>query len=134
MSPNCVYVAGSTSDIERVRRAQRICVDVGWAVSFDWTGVEGEIRHDWSAESELATRHAKRELLAISKSDVLVLCVPESPHGLGCFIETGMAMMIGIDIVLVGPIRESVFWYLPGINKCQEDELGAMMQSLAVVT
>jgi hypothetical protein len=46
MSPNCVYVAGSTSDIERVRRAQRICVDVGWAVSFDWTGVEGEIRHD----------------------------------------------------------------------------------------
>jgi len=35
-----VYVAGSTRDTERINKVQGWCRDLGWDITFDWTGPE----------------------------------------------------------------------------------------------
>jgi hypothetical protein len=125
-----VYVAGRTADQERVRRVQGLCREAGHTITFDWTGPDGDIRSDWRSEAERAAELSKRELEAVATADVLVLCGPDPHGGLGCYIETGMAMAMGLSIVIIEPVRESVFWYLPGVVRCQEDTLDTAIKGL----
>lgn len=128
-----VYVAGRTEDVERVRRVQQIVFDVGGEVTFDWTGPEGDIRKDWRGSSDRARELAQRERRAVLDANVLVLCGPDPHGGLGCFIETGMAMARGgIDIFVIEPVRESVFWYLPGVVRCSEGYLREVLEVTAM--
>lgn len=131
-SPLRVYVAGRTGDLDRVNRVQEICRDAGCVISFDWTGPEGDIRTDWRREVPRASELAKRELDAVATSDALVICGPDPHGGLGCFIETGMAMAYGLPIFVIEPVRESVFWYLPRVVKCQEGYLKEVLEALAM--
>ena len=112
-----IYVAGRTQEIERVRAVQKICIDAGHEITFDWTGPEGDIRTDWSMEAERARELSRRERRAVFVADVLVLCGPEPHGGLGCFIETGMAIGMRKPVIVIEPVRESVFWYLPGVKR-----------------
>lgn len=126
------YVAGRTGDIERVRRVQAICEDAGCAITFDWTGPEGEIRKDWTGYAARAGELAQRERDAVRTANVLVLCGPDPHGGLGCFIEAGMALAYEVSIVIVGPVRESVFWYAPGVVRCEEGFLIEVLRTLAM--
>jgi hypothetical protein len=134
MSALQVYVAGRLADMERVRTVQAIVRAVGARITFDWTGPEGDQRSDWSAESERAAELSLRERRAVVDADLLVLCGPDPHGGLGCFIEAGMALGRGIPVIVLEPVRESVFWYLPGVRRCKHAvEFGRVIQNQVTV-
>lgn len=112
-----VYVASGTSMIPEVREVQRQCLLAGYEVTFDWTGPEGRIEEDWSPFPDAANKHAAKESSAVRRADAVVLIAPAQGRGLGCFIEVGIAIGLGKRVVVVGDIRESVFWYHPGVER-----------------
>jgi hypothetical protein len=107
-------VAGRTRDLERVRECQQICRDCGGEITFDWTGPDGEIQRDWSLKRERAREISTRERDAVYDCDVLV-ALHYDEFGLGQSIEIGMAMAFEKRVIVIGPFRESVFWYLPKV-------------------
>ena len=80
---------------ELVRRA-------GWAITFDWTGAEGEIRTDgsWDSASEKGADIAEREIQACRDADLTILLFPPQGGGLGCWIEMGATLASGGDVGL----------------------------------
>lgn len=128
--PRRVYVAGRTSDIDNVRLAQQICRDANCDITFDWTGQEGEIRDSWEGAPDRAQTLSECERRAVSDADLVVLlwCVTDRGGPVGALLEVGMAMGMKKRIIVVGPARESVFWYLPEVERV--DDLDALKEAL----
>lgn len=106
------YVAGSTKDVANVRALQQLLRDAGWSITFDWTGVEGEIRSDWSGDAHVRGGDLSvREIAACATADAIFLLCP--PRGLGCWVELGAALASGVPAIVVAPQRESVFFHHP---------------------
>lgn len=115
-----IYVAGRVKQMRRVRAVQQTFKRYGHVVTFDWTGPEGEQKPDWSHDPEWACTLSKRERRGVLDADGVVLVghgCEEGGGGLGCFVEVGMAMAYGRPVVVYGPCRESVFWYLPRVTR-----------------
>lgn len=126
-----VYVAGRVKQIPRVQVVRDWLREEGHSITFDWTGPEGEQRSDWSKAPDVARGLADRERRAVLAADVVVLVgwgCAEGEGGLGCFIEVGVALALGIPVVIVGPCRESVFWYLPAVQRV--DNLAELKEAL----
>lgn len=120
-----VYVAGRVAWIDDVRHAQALAVAAGHEITFDWTGAEGETRHDWTSAVALARHIGEREKGAVLTADAVILIgqgCEEGGGGLGCFIEVGMALAADVDVFVVGPCRESVFWYQPNVVRVRTSE------------
>jgi hypothetical protein len=123
-----VYVAGSTKDTERINVVQRWCLDVGWEITFDWTGPEGEIRNPrggadfetqaggWAEAPEKGAEISTREIAACCAADLTILLFPPKGGGLGCWIEMGATLASGGDVWVVEPGRDSVFWMHPRVT------------------
>lgn len=121
-----VYVAGRTKNIDEVHVIQEVLLDHGHSITHDWTDVEGEgkgeIRDDWSEDPKRARQVATLDFLGVTKARGVIVCgygCDEGEGGLGMFIEVGLAMASGIPIVIVGPMRESVFWYAPYVSRVE---------------
>lgn len=115
-----VYVAGSTKDIDNVRKAQHLLTSMGHTITFDWTDpVLGKIREKWGAHRNEAESHSTLERNAVREADAVVLIWPQGQDraGTGSLLETGMGMGLGKRVVIVGGARESVFWYLPKVQR-----------------
>jgi len=112
-----VYIASKGPDIDLCRGVQAMVLAAGHEITFDWTGPDGEFRDDWSEHPERARALSTRERDAVRSANVLVLCTTEPTGGLGCWIETGMALALNIPVIVLGPARESVFWYLPQVER-----------------
>lgn len=110
-----VYVAGRTKDVGTVQRVQSMVRGVGHEITFNWTGVEGEIRDSWASDPTRAREISSLERDAVRDADMLVLVWHEH-GGLGALIETGMALAQGKRVIVYGVPRESVFWYAPGVE------------------
>jgi nucleoside 2-deoxyribosyltransferase len=121
-----VYVAGKTEDFPRVREAQRLCVERGMTVTFDWTkvianitgpsgGLKGEV------DDEFRRKCAYDDLRGVREAELLVmLCYPRQ---CGTLIEFGVAAEREIPIVIVGtPERDSVFFELDTVVRCHSLE------------
>jgi len=119
------YVAGRTSNIEGVRAVQRVLREHGIEITLDWTSLDGNFRPDWDQAPLEAERIAEMERHACVTADFLVLvCGSDTANGLGMFIETGMALAYGIPVIVVGSIRDSIFWYLRDVTRIDTvDEL-----------
>jgi hypothetical protein len=113
------YVAGRTSDVERVRRVQDAMRRADYEITFDWTGPGGEIRKDWGGVAhERGAALSQREIAAVHRADVTVLCWMEATDGrpgmVGALIEAGVALGAGRELWIVGPLsRDSVFFHHP---------------------
>lgn len=114
-----VYVARSTSDVDRVRQVQDACRACGWQVTFDWTGPDGEIRTDgsWDAHPAKGAAIARNEIDACRTADLTILLHPPTGRGLGCWIEMGATLACGGHVWVVEPQRDSVFWQHPNVRR-----------------
>jgi hypothetical protein len=116
------YVAGRTSDVERVRRVQDAMRRAGYEITFDWTGPGGEIRKDWGGVAhERGEALSQREIAAVQSADVTVLCWMEATDGrpgmVGALIEAGVALSAGRELWIIGPLsRDSVFFHHPNAH------------------
>lgn len=119
-----VYVAGSTSDVERVNYVQEMVLNAGWGITFDWTGAEGEIRTDgsWDTASDKGAEIASREIDACRRADLTILLFPPNGGGLGCWIEMGATLSSGGEVWVVEPGRDSVFWQHPKVRRFRSIE------------
>lgn len=118
-----VYVAGRTNEVDRVRGVQAGLKSLGNTITFDWTGPEGAIKTDWSQDRPKAASLSAREQRAVVNADALVLLWSrkEKDYGVGCLLETGMALANHKLVVISGATRESVFWYLPNVKRVAWD-------------
>jgi hypothetical protein len=128
------YVAGRTSDVERVRRMQDAMVRAGYEITFDWTGEEGEIRKDWGGVAhERGAALSQREIAAVRRADVTVLCWLDPMEGrqgmVGALIEAGVALGAGRELWVIGPLpRDSVFFHHPNATVFADE--AAMVSSV----
>lgn len=129
-----VYVAGRTSEVERVRRVQKMFTDRGHTITFDWTGEEGEIRSGWRGTEAEARGNflANRERIAVIDADLVVLCWKDAdgtrPGMVGALIEVGMGLADGTETWVIAPSRDSVFFCLPEVKVLDaEDEIAGML-------
>jgi nucleoside 2-deoxyribosyltransferase len=115
-----VYVAGKMTAVKEVRKVQQMVSDRGGTITFDWTGPEGKIRRDWHGHPDQANRIAETERMAVEEADFVILC--HHDHGLGMYIETGMALAQHKEVLMYGRKNDSVFWYLPEVLYTETEE------------
>lgn len=130
-----LYIAGRTKNIKEVNIIQSVVLEHGHGITHDWTDVDGEgkgeIRSDWSTDPKRARQVATLDFLGVVNADGVILCGygcdEENKGGLGCFIEVGIALSSGVPIIVLGPARESVFWYSPYTLKVNYQVDGEVM-------
>jgi hypothetical protein len=124
-----VYVAGRTTDIDKVRRIQQLFKDNGYVVTFDWTGPNGEIRKDWYGVSDArGAQLAQTELNAVKRASITVLVWKDPEDNrqgmIGALIEAGAALAFGNELWVLNPSRDSVFFHHKNAKVfTSEDEL-----------
>lgn len=98
-----IYVAGSSKERERARRAMRAVREMGHAVSHDWLSVierAGAANEGLSIEAQL--RVAAGDLAAVDQSHLLWLLAPET-ESRGAWVEYGYALALGVQCIVSGP-------------------------------
>lgn len=115
-----IYVAGKTTQLERVRDMMDELHVRGHDITFDWTkNPETGIRHDWSDYPLQAAERASGEVDAVLSADLVILLYEAT--GLGSLFEAGIAIGARIPTIVVTSTRESVFFYLPWVKRVHSD-------------
>lgn len=121
-----IYVAGRLGNIDEVHTLQEAAMERGHSITHDWTNPEaGEIRNDWSDDPKKARQVATLDFLGVTQAGGVLVCgygCDEGEGGLGMFIEVGLALASGVPVVIVGPMRESVFWYAPFVARVEPNQ------------
>lgn len=127
-----VYVAGKTDDWKHVREVQKLCVERGLRITFDWTAIIAEIGPrgglKGEVDDEFRRECAYNDLKGVREADLLImLCYPKL---CGTLIEFGMAAEREMPIVVVGtPERDSVFFELDTVIRCDGEDLGNVLEN-----
>lgn len=127
-----VYVAGRTTEIDRVRSVQRMFTERGHTITFDWTGEEGEIRKGWRGTDAEPRGNllANLERGAVISADLVVLCWRDGDGQragmVGALIEVGMGLADATETWIIAPSRDSVFFCLPEVRVLDSDEAVAV--------
>lgn len=110
-----VYIAGPSSDLDRVDRAIALLAHVeGVELTYDWTkAVRAERERgvtDDALSFEDARRYATLDLRAIRQADLLwLLLPPPGSTSVGAWVELGYALAMGLRIVASGERSSSIF-------------------------
>ena len=87
-----IYVAGASTDRERVARYMGALREAGWEVTEDWCAAEAASGlDDGDLDDVTATAAARRDLNGIDRADVFWLVAPERPS-FGACTELGYAV------------------------------------------
>ena len=119
-----IYVAGKYPPTAEYKRVKKLLVEAGHEITFDWS------TYGWKPEAPQSHNYmAQRMLEAVTEAEALVLVVPNTSGGTGCFIEFGYALAQGKPISVYSPkttkgfvaaerkpARSSSFWYADGVT------------------
>ncbi len=104
-----IYVAGASTERERVARYMGALRDAGWEITEDWCASEASLGvEDGDLDEETARRVAMRDLDGVHRADVFWLVAPERPS-FGACTELGYAVCqrstspVGLRIIISGP-------------------------------
>lgn len=118
-----LYLAASSREADRVRRAQLAIRERGWLLTLDWlTELESNLARgvrDADLSREDQRRHAQADLDAIREADVVWLLAPQEPTK-GAWTELGFALGIGKPVVVSGA-ASCIFLELAAL-RCDSDE------------
>ena len=100
-----VYVAASSREYERARRAMRVIEARGAKVAIDWTfPVEQLSQHRCSTadmSDGYAREAAEKNLLALRDSTALLFLTPQTISR-DSWVELGFALALGLDVAVAG--------------------------------
>jgi hypothetical protein len=131
------YVAGRFKEYRRVRALIDDLVSVGHRCTHDWTRT-AEFDQDGEPTCSVADggafiperearEHALADMSGATSADFLVVLADEKL--VGGWIEVGMALAVGTErIYIVDPRRHTIFFSMPGVRVCSEDEMRSALQ------
>lgn len=100
-----IYIAASSREVDRVRRAQELAVRWGWKLTLDWLTPMEANRARGVSDTDLTASHqaiiALEDLAAIESSDLVWLLSPREPT-IGAWWEASHASAKGIPVVVSG--------------------------------
>lgn len=102
-----IYVAGK--NLNTARALMTMLESRGHDITFDWTEIESK---------DAAIHYSLRMKEGVEESDVLVLDGLQDGM-LGAYIETGMAIALGKQVVVFDiyqEVKSSVFWNLDNVT------------------
>jgi hypothetical protein len=106
-----VYIAASSREADRVRRAQAMVQERGWTLTLDWLSeIEANLVRgvrDMELSLDEQRRHAQADLDAIRRADAVWLLAPAEPTK-GAWVELGYALARSRPVVVSGP-TSSIF-------------------------
>lgn len=115
-----VYLAGSIRDQKTVEKCRQYILSCGHQITFNWMD-EPIAPKDFFERKGLAETMVQ----AVIDASALVLVLPKE-RGLGCFIETGIALGLHRRVFLVHGTdpennqreikRQSIFWALDNVH------------------
>lgn len=116
-----IYVAGRFREYERVRAVVDEIIAIGHEITHDWTRslefdengrplvpIEESTKALTPSDSK---KYALDDLQGVRDADIMIL-LADSEGLYGALIEAGIAIECAVEVWLVDPIRDSVFWYL----------------------
>lgn len=119
-----VYVGATFSRYLEARAVMDALTAVGHAITHDWTrteafGADGhplpETAGGYDLPREVQADHARDDLHAVAKSDLLLILAQQASCGWP--VEVGAALAWGTARVwIVEPFRPTVFWCLPQVE------------------
>lgn len=120
MSNVYIYLAGSSNELPRVKRAaqwlERLNAELKEAgdeaviTNAWWTDVESAGANPAGAESHARRAWAAADLQGVKDADIFWMLFPEEPTSSGgCFWEAGFADSLDTQMVLSGPTERSIF-------------------------
>lgn len=126
-----VYVAGSSGELFRVRRAMDRLREAGVAITFDWTR---EVELVGTANPKGATKAdrigwAKADLSGVANADLLLVLVSPDPAR-GAYYEAGYAKANGVPTIFAGETTQSIFCSL-GAEFAEDDEAVKFITAMA---
>lgn len=83
-----IYVAGASAELERARAAMARVVEVGHAITHDWTRAMDDAGPEHLLSNEAKEVHAFIDLEAVNRADVLWFLLPTIPSA-GAWFEFG---------------------------------------------
>jgi nucleoside 2-deoxyribosyltransferase len=106
-----VYVAAASSDLERAQHWMDELEAAGVEVTSDWVQV---IRAVGTANPRNASQEDRRDWVAddlsgVADADVVWFLAPQSAPARGAYFEIGYAWGSGIEVVVSGDTRQSIF-------------------------
>jgi hypothetical protein len=121
------YVAGRTTELDKVREVQDVIKQLGGTISHDWTRAapEDALRGGGAGAAYNAVPHAQKQkfaeddLLGVRNASLVVAVC--GPGWVGTLIEIGFALAHNTPVWLIGaPERESVFYHLVEVTRLQD--------------
>ncbi len=115
-----VYVAGKFQNVARIKEVILWMKRLGYEVTHDWTGEDFE-KQPPEQRDHYAKVCAKSDFYGATNCDVLFLvnCTPPgSSPTMGRWVEMGMALASGADVIIVnegGEESPGIFAYLTGV-------------------
>lgn len=101
-----IYIAGASSEPERVRRWMNAARAQGWYLTLDWLAlVDAQGTANAGMCDEDRESAAAADWRAVREADVIWVLAPERAS-IGAWVELGMAIALGKRIVLSGSTRE----------------------------
>ena len=102
-----VFVSGKLGEEAKVRRFNAQLLGRGHELSLDWT----ELPHlrPYARNRTLANEVATREAQSVASSDVLILLADRD--GKGMYVELGIALGLGIPVIVLTDDDESTMFY-----------------------
>lgn len=125
-----VYVAGSSADIDRARRAAANLERSGVEVTSTWWVQVEEHGEGNPTDDAVRASCARRDLAELDAADVVWLLVPEVGHSHGAFFEFGRAAARDVLVVASGATRRSIFCSLA--VECETDAIA--LEALLVLS
>jgi hypothetical protein len=121
-----VYVAGSSGEIDRVKRVMATLRSRGYEITHDWTGEVEAARaanySDSTYPTDMRFACASADYCGVANADVVVLLLPKTTTSRGMWVEFGIAL--GHEpspaIFVVGDALQSIFCELA--DEIVEDE------------
>jgi hypothetical protein len=106
-----VYVAAASSEMDRAARWMDELEAAGVEVTSDWVSI---ITTVGTANPREASQSARREwavddLSGVVDADLVWFLAPEAAPARGAYFEIGYAWGMGIDVVVSGDTRQSIF-------------------------
>ena len=110
-----IYLAASYNEKERIKLLSRQLIDLGLSPVNTWQdeplGADKDIK-DWP-------KFADRDLKDVSRCDILVVFTDRPSSTGGYHLETGFALALGKQILVVGK-RTNFFHHLPHFAKVSD--------------